>query len=270
MARCAARKISTNCFKKAVLNENIIQYWEFKTVPNTTSRSAFLSGLKDTFPLVLAAMPFGLVFGALAHTQGFPLWMILGISIFVFAGASQFIAITMLGAGTAFPVIVLTVFIVNLRHLLYSVSLIPAVQKLPLNWRVPMAFTLTDETFAVVYNKMSQPHNKQTLPMYYLGSSLFMYLNWIACTYVGVVLGNQLPALTSFGLEIAMVVAFIGIVVPNLKLPSHWICALVAIVGGLLTYRWPHQTGLLFSSLLAIAVGVISENHFAAKGEKHE
>lgn len=234
-------------------------------MPSTSPQSIFISGVKDTFPLVVAAMPFGLVFGAMGQAQGLEDWVTLGISIFVFAGASQFIAITMLAAGAALPVIVLTVFIVNLRHMLYSVSLIPVVQYLSQKWRWTMAFTLTDETFAVVYNKMSLSRTHQNLPIYYLGSSAFMYLNWILCTWLGIVLGSQLPSLTSFGLDIAMVVAFIGIVVPNLKLPSHWLCAITAAVSGLLTYQWPHQTGLLLSSLVAIVVGVITENRLTAK-----
>ena len=234
-------------------------------MPSTSTQSIFISGMKDTFPLVVAAIPFGLVFGAMGQAQGLADWVTLGISIFVFAGASQFIAITMLAAGAAIPVIVLTVFIVNLRHVLYSVSLIPVVQGLPLKWRWPMAFTITDETFAVVYNKMSLSRTHQNLPIYYLGSSAFMYLNWILCTWFGILLGSQLPSLTSFGLDIAMVVAFIGIVVPNLKLPSHWLCAITAAVSGILTYQWPHQTGLLLSSLLAIVVGVTTENRLAAK-----
>lgn len=239
-------------------------------MPSTSAQSIFISGMKDTFALVVAAIPFGLVFGAMGQAQGLADWVTLGISIFVFAGASQFIAITMLAAGAAIPVIVLTVFIVNLRHVLYSVSLIPVVQGLPLKWRLPMAFTITDETFAVVYNKMSLSRTHQNLPIYYLGSSVFMYLNWILCTWIGILLGSQLPSLTSFGLDIAMVVAFIGIVVPNLKLPSHWLCAITAAVSGILTYQWPHQTGLLLSSLLAIVVGVTTENRLTAKSVNGE
>ncbi|MBL4631537.1 MAG: AzlC family ABC transporter permease, partial [Paraglaciecola sp.] len=202
-------------------------------MPSSSPQSAFILGVKDTSPLVIAAIPFGLVFGAMGQAQGLADWVTLSISIFVFAGASQFIAITMLAAGAALPVIVLTVFIVNLRHMLYSVSLIPVVQGLSQKWRWPMAFTLTDETFAVVYNKISLSNAPQNLQFYYLGSSAFMYLNWILCTWLGIKLGSQLPSLTSFGLDIAMVVAFIGIVVPNLKLPSHWLCAITAAVSGL-------------------------------------
>ncbi|MDU0356168.1 AzlC family ABC transporter permease [Paraglaciecola aquimarina] len=229
-----------------------------------STHSLFVSGIKDTFPLVVAAMPFGLVFGAMGQAQGLADWVTLSISIFVFAGASQFIAITMLASGAALPIIVLTVLIVNLRHMLYSISLIPMVHDLSQKWRWPMAFTLTDETFAVVYHKMSMIGAHQHLPFYYLGSSAFMYLNWILCTWLGITLGSQLPTLTSFGLDIAMVVAFIGIVVPHLTLPSHWICALTAAIGGVLTYHWPHQSGLLVSSLLAIIVGVMTENRLAS------
>lgn len=220
-------------------------------------------GAKDSFALVLAVMPFGLVFGALGHAHGFSDWVVVAISIFVFAGASQFIAITMLAAGAIVPVIILTVFVVNLRHMLYAVSLIPVIRHVPQRVRIPMAFLLTDETFAVVFNKASHSEAKQNLSRYYFGSALFMYLSWVSFTWLGVVAGGQFPALTEFGLDIAMVVAFIGIVVPNLKLRSHWACAFTATVSGLLSYDWPHQTGLLFSSLFAISVGVFIENRLS-------
>ena len=128
-----------------------------------------------------------------------------------------------------------------------------------------MAFSLTDETFAVAFNYATQLRQAVPEPKsfssYYLGSGSLMYINWILCAvWVGIVAGNQLPELTSFGLDIAMVVAFVGIVVPHLRLPSHWLCALVAGVCGTLTYHWPNQTGLLVSAFLAIVVGVLSEN----------
>ena len=85
-----------------------------------------------------------------------------------------------------------------------------------------------------------------------------MYLDWA-------VAGNQFPQLSSFGLDIAMVVAFIGIVVPHLKMPSHWVCALVAALSGTITYDWPNQSGLLFSSVIAIISGVVLENAFNKK-----
>ena len=222
--------------------------------------SHYLSGVKDTTPLVLAAMPFGLVFGALGQANQLPEWLILGMSVFVFAGASQFIAVSLMATAAAPWVIILTVFIVNLRHMLYAISLLPLVKGLSFRSRSLMSFPLTDETFAVVINRMRPPVAPEQFKAYYIGSAVFMYLNWILCTWVGMLAGQQLPQVTEFGLDVAMVVAFVAIVVPQLNLPSKWLCAKVAGVLAVLTFHWPHKTGLLFSSLIAIACGVWAEN----------
>jgi len=224
-----------------------------------------IEGARDTLPLVFAAIPFGIVYGALGHAQGLPDWVVIAISMVVFAGASQFIAITLMATGATLPIIVLTVFVVNLRHMLYAVSLIPYIKHFSQFKRLPMAFTLTDETFAVAFNRVKQKKPSSHFGHYYLGSAAFMYLNWQLCTWIGLVAGNQMPQLTSFGLDIAMVVAFIGIVVPHLKMPSHWVCALVAALSGTLTYDWPNQSGLLFSAVIAIISGVMLENGFSKK-----
>ena len=124
---------------------------------NTKTKSQLLlQGAIDSSPLILAAIPFGLIFGAMAITTGLSGWATLSMSLFVFAGASQFIAITLLASSTALPVILMTVFLVNLRHMLYAAYLMPQVENLPQKYRLPMAFWLTDETFAVVSNQVSR------------------------------------------------------------------------------------------------------------------
>lgn len=228
------------------------------TTPKQTKlfNNDFLIGLRDSIPLVIAAMPFGLVYGALGQSIGLEQWLVMAISIFVFAGASQFIAVSLITSGSSILLIVLTVFFVNLRHTLYSSSLLPHVKGISTWKRLLMGFSLTDETFAVVTNRVQHAYSQQQLEHYYLGSALFMYANWLFCTWLGFHLGNAFPTLASMGLDVAMVVAFTGIVIANLKLPSHWLCAVVAAVSGALTYSWPHQMGLLFSSVVAIAAGV--------------
>nr|WP_241737631.1 AzlC family ABC transporter permease [Neptunicella marina] len=210
-------------------------------------------------PLILAAMPFGVVFGAMATAAGLSSLFTMAMSVLVFAGSSQFIAVALISGGSAALIIIATTFIVNLRQLLYSISLLPHVRKVPQAMRLPLGFLLTDETFATVVNRLAREPDYPHWVAYYLGSGLFMYGFWLMSTAVGVIAGNAFPALTEFGLDIAMVVAFVGIVIANLKMPSHYICALVAGVSGLLTYHWPHQSGLLFSAFIAIACGVIAE-----------
>ena len=115
----------------------------------------FFAGARDTFPLIVGAIPFGIIFGTLALASGLSFAAAMAMSAFVFAGSAQFIAVGLLAAGTGWPLIVLTTFVVNLRHALYSATLAPFVSRLPLRWQLAIAFWLTDETFAVVVSRFS-------------------------------------------------------------------------------------------------------------------
>lgn len=229
------------------------------------SRHPFITGILATLPLVVAAFPFGLVFGAMAHSQGLTFGVTAGMSAIVFAGASQFIAITLLASASALPIIVVTVFIVNLRQMLYSANLMPYTQHWPGLSKAILAFALTDETFAVTSNRIAQQPDDPGLRWYYAGSAAFMYTFWQIATILGFYLGSRFPALAGWGLDVAMIVAFIGIVTPQLRRRADWACALTSGFSAYLTYDWPHQTGLLFTALLAIGVGLLvsqrSESH---------
>ena len=213
-------------------------------------------GALETLPLVVAAFPFGIVFGAMANTMDLSLGVTLGMSAIVFAGSSQFIAVTLMAGAAVLPVIVMTVFIVNLRQMLYSANLMPHVTGWPQWQRAVLAFFLTDETFAVVSDRLNRHPGEQGLRWFYLGSALFMYSFWQLSTVLGYNLGGRIPGLADWGLDVAMVVAFVGIVVPALRRRADWACAAVALASAVVTHDWPHQTGLLFSSLLAVATGM--------------
>jgi predicted branched-subunit amino acid permease len=86
-----------------------------------------------------------------------------------------------------------------------------------------------------------------------------MYSNWIFFSWVGMAMGQSIPDIANWGLDVAMVVAFVGIVVPALQRRADWACAFTAAISICLTYDWSHQTGLLFSSLLAIGVAMVIE-----------
>ena len=230
--------------------------------------SLVLSGARDTLPLVVAAMPFGLVFGALAISSGFSATFAMAMSLFVFAGASQFIAISLLASAAAVPIVLFTVFVVNLRHLLYSATLMKEVHRMP-KWARPiLSFWMTDETFAVVANRKITHPDEPGLFWYYLGSAVFMYLNWQFCTWLGITAGEHIPDLSHWGLDVAMVVAFIGIVTPLLKDRGTWACAFTAMTSTFLTIHWPYQLGFLFSCISAITVGVLVTHHIAPGRQK--
>src|SRR5690606_39580484 len=89
----------------------------------------------------------------LAVGAGLSAWQTMGMSLLVFAGSAQFIAVTLITGGVGALVVLLTTFVVNLRHALYSAAMQPFVRHLPSRWRVPLAFWLTDEAFAVIQHR---------------------------------------------------------------------------------------------------------------------
>lgn len=228
--------------------------------------SEFWAGARDIVPLIVGAIPFGIIFGTLAINAGLSVGATVGLSSIVFAGSSQFIAVGMIAAGSGWLLVVLTAFIVNLRHLLYAVALVPHVNHLSQRWKVIMGFFLTDESFAVAVRRYEPPiqakRKQDTSPYkhwYYLGSALAMYINWQICTWVGVTLGQLIPNATEWGLDFAMSVTFIGMIIPYLKTKPMGMAIAVAGSVALLAHSLPHQLGLLVAAIAGILAGVYSE-----------
>lgn len=225
----------------------------------STPVSEFLAGARDMIPLVVGAIPFGLIFGTLALSSGMSVAGAIALSAIVFAGSSQFIAIGMVAVGTAWPLIVLTTFVVNLRHLLYSMSLVPHVKHLPQRWKLAMGFWLTDESFAIAIRRYESDPRNPLAHWYYLGAALLMYVNWQLCTWLGIAVGQRIPNAANWGLDFAMSVTFIGMSIPYLKTRPMGLAVTVAGITALLTYSWPHKIGLMVASLVGILAGLWSE-----------
>ena len=184
----------------------------------------------------------------------------MGLSLFVFAGSSQFIATGLVSQGVGIGLIILTTFIVNLRHALYSASLAPHVKVLPQKWLLPLGFWLTDETFAVVVTRYNRPDPSPYKHWYHLGSSVIMYANWQLCTLIGLVAGQAIPDMRSWGLDFAMTVTFIGIVVSQIRNRPLLVAAVVAGACAVLFNGMPNNMGLFLSALVGVIAGVIAES----------
>jgi 4-azaleucine resistance transporter AzlC len=224
---------------------------------NTTRLSHFSAGARDTLPMLVGAAPFGIIFGSLAATANIAPWQGQLMSLGVFAGSSQFIAVGLIAANTGMLVIWMATFIVNLRHMLYAATLLPYVSHLPQRWRWLLGFLLTDETFAVVVRHYRQNAATPLGHWYFLGSGLSMYLNWQCWTLVGLVFGSAFPQLKTLGLDYAMVVTFIAIVVPQLfKLPQ-FSAALAAGTTAYLLQTLPYKLGLLAAIAVGVSVGLL-------------
>ncbi|WP_421783086.1 AzlC family ABC transporter permease [Kiloniella litopenaei] len=227
------------------------------------------AGSRATIPMIVGAIPFGIIFGTLAEQSGLSPLGAVAMSIFVFAGSSQFIALGLLAAGTGPLMIIATTFIVNLRHLLYSAALVDDVKHLSGPWRALIAFGLTDESFATIADKIRKSDNtwrKKYVQWFYLGSFSAMYGNWILCTVIGITLGELFPDIGNWGLDFAMSATFIGMVLPYLTTRPMLACVLVAGAMSLGTADMPHKLGLMVSSLSALAVGL--SYHLLSRSKK--
>jgi len=189
------------------------------------------------------------------------------MSAFVFAGSAQFIAVGLVATGTPVLIIVLTTFVVNARHILYAATLAPHLKKLPARWLVPLGFWLTDESFVVAAKGFQSQKNPDLKKWYLLGSEVAMYTNWQFVTWIGIVAGQAIADPRSWGLDFALVVTFIGMLVPMIKGRPTLAAVLVAGAAALLGNGLPNQSGLLLAALLGIAAGVAAERAWPEKAK---
>lgn len=227
-------------------------------------RKEFGRGVLAVSPLLLGVFPFGMIYGVLALGAGIPALPAQLMSSILFAGSSQFVAAQLFGSGAPALVIVLTAFVVNLRHALYSASLAPYLRHLSSAWKAVLAYLLTDEAYAAVVARYSAEGKQPLSHWYFLGAGLGLWSCWQASTALGIFLGAQIPA--SWGLDFTLALTFIAIVVPGIKDRPALVAALVGGTAALLFYALPYKLGLIAAALAGIAAGLWSEVRWQRSG----
>ncbi|MCX7023570.1 MAG: AzlC family ABC transporter permease [Spirochaetes bacterium] len=159
---------------------------------------------KATIPVLLGYVTIGFAFGLLAVESGYPAWLAVLMSVVVFAGAAQFIAIGLFVAGAGLPEIAAVTFMVNARHAAYGLSLIGRFRAAG-KFRPYLIFGLTDETFALL---SSEPALARHDSAFMLLVTLFDQLWWVSGTLSGAVAGELLPVKPA-GLDFALTALFI-------------------------------------------------------------
>jgi 4-azaleucine resistance transporter AzlC len=222
-------------------------------------KQEFWSGVRDEAPILLGVVPFGLLFGALAISAHLSSLAAQAMSSIIFAGSAQFIAAQLVGTGTSGLVILLVVFVVNLRHALYSASVAPHVRHLGTGWKLLLSYLLTDEAYAVTITHYNREGDLPDRHWYFLGAGLTLWSAWQASTAVGIFIfiGAQIPA--NWPLSFVLPLTFIALVVPALKDRAGVAAALVAGLVGLLAFNFPYKTGLLLAALIGIITGLVIE-----------
>ena len=157
------------------------------------AKTEFFHGIKDELPILVGVVPFGMIYGILALSASLSKAEAQAMSVIVFAGSAQFMLVQLAGIGTPALVMILTGFVINLRHALYSASVAPHVQKLNPVWKAILAYLLTDEAYAVAITHYYHKGESSFKHWYFLGAGLALWASWQISTAVGVFLGAQVP-----------------------------------------------------------------------------
>lgn len=229
------------------------------TVKSHLSRAAFWRGCKHSAPFVLVVGPFAVLFGVLATEVGLNLLETMSFSVVVVAGAAQFTALQLMRDDAPTLIVLLSALAVNLRMAMYSASLTPHLGAAPLWQRALIAYVILDQSYACAIVEFEK--NKQTrLPeriAYFFGTSAFVVPAWYGCTYLGAIIGTQVP--DSWALDFALPITFLALMAPMLRTRAHLVAALVSIVISLLCAGLPYSLGLLLAGVLAMLAGAQTE-----------
>ncbi|WP_435124412.1 AzlC family ABC transporter permease [Halobaculum sp. D14] len=223
-------------------------------------------GVRDTLPLLLGIVPFALVAGVAGIDAGLTPLQTVGMSVVVFAGASQLAAMNLLGENAALWVVVLTAVVINLRMLMYSASIAPHFRGLSARLRAGCAYLLTDQAYALSLARYTDDDVDGRRPLYYLAVGGTLWVVWQLGTVVGVVFGAGVP--DSWRLGFAVPLVFLALLVPAVgdrnSLVAGAVAAAVAVVGAGL----PFQAGLLVGAVAGVAAGLVAEWAWGAPGDR--
>lgn len=226
------------------------------------SEGSFLQGVKDCIPTLLGYLSIGFAAGVVGKTAGLSIIEITLMSLLIYAGSAQFIVAGMIAANGSASAIILTVFFVNLRHLLLSAALSPYFRHLAPLKNILIGSLLTDETFGVAIN---QTANKKLISEKWMqGLNATAYLNWVAANIAGAFFGQWITDPQKFGLDFALPAMFIGLLVLLLVSRAKMaidiivaISAVVIVVG--VTLVSSGSVGVIAAAIIASTIGMVVE-----------
>jgi branched chain amino acid efflux pump len=213
----------------------------------------FRRGFVTTAALWTGNIPFAFAFAALAREAGFSLLETQALSLFVFAGSSQLAIVNLVSAGAGFASVVLTTAIINLRHVLYGLSLDKLWPRRTKPPRSALAYVLVDESYGLTIKDTLEGGGS---PAFFFGSGVSIFLSFNAATFAGALAGGKLADATDLGLDFIFPLTFLLLLLPLLRQRSDFLVAatsvaLVMVLDG----RVSSGAALLIAVLIAIVAG---------------
>lgn len=220
---------------------------------------AFRHGMIQSMPFLIVVVPFAMLFGVVALEAGIDVAEVLGFSVLVLAGASQFTAVQLMSDNAPAWVVILSGLAVNLRMAMYSASLVPWLKGASGWQRSLVAYTLIDQTYAVgIQHYEHHPRLSLTQRLaFFFGAAVTMCVPWIAASWLGAALGRNIP--DALALDFAMPITFLAMIAPMLRTKAHLAACLVSIIAALLLAGLPSGVGMIFAAILGMATGAVIE-----------
>lgn len=209
-------------------------------------------GITAALPICLGYFPIGLAMGVLAQKAGLPWWAVAMMSSMVFAGSAQFICVAMLAAGAAPTAIILTTFVVNLRHVLMSSALAVHLQGVHRKFLALYAYGVTDESFAVNLTRFREGawNRWQALIVNHLANAV-----WILATICGALIGQFVPQ-GAMGVDYALTGMFICLLVFQIHGRLYIFTGVLAATLSTLWYLLiPGDSYIVGASIIAATAG---------------
>ena len=197
--------------------------------------SYFLSGVRESIPITLAVLPFGLLFGALATEHGLSLFETVLMSATLYAGASQMVGIELFNAPIAPWVVVLSIVAVNFRHVLYSATIGRYLDHWTPLQRAFGFFFLIDPQFAEAERRME--NGRRISFAWYMGLALPVYIGWVGESWLGALFGRLIPDAHAFGLDFILPIYFLSMVMSFRKRPLWLPVVGVSAIASIIAYR---------------------------------
>ncbi|MFF1343701.1 AzlC family ABC transporter permease, partial [Streptomyces sp. NPDC058290] len=194
------------------------------------ARAAWAAGFGQAVPVMLGYVPVAFAFGVLGHTAGLPWWAMVAMSAFVYGGSSQFAALQLLAVGAAPYAIVLTTFVVNLRHLLLSAAIAPRLAGWRRREQALFAYELTDEAFAVHSAQYAERAQRPKAEVFTFNTAV--HASWVAGTLAGVLAGDLVTDVEALGLDYALPAMFMALLAAGIIADRRGLAVAVVAGGG--------------------------------------
>jgi len=236
------------------METNLAEKQQHSTNPiNHSLKQGALAGL----PIVFGYFPIAIAYGVLAKEAGLSLSEITMMSMFVFAGASQFMAAGMVLGGAGLIEIVIATFVVNFRHFVMSFSFMNHLRNISLKWKIPISLGLTDETFSVASLNKQKAKESQGM-WFYAAMILVAYSSWVLGSLTGGLIGNVMPKALSQSMGVALYAMFIALLLPSVR--NEWKVGVIAFISMAVNYIFAAHLGIKegWSIVIATVFGGIS------------